>query len=476
MPGKGTPQDSVQRTPTLGHPGSPTHPDPTSSSPLTALSSSSSQAHQTADDTDRHQPSRAASPMQPVQTSVPQHDKLLQHLVDQLADMQTAIKRLENSPASAPLRRAPVGSTFNPAATRYIPPHLMLDEAEPEEDDDGELGDPFTALDRMSKTEKISLRTGLRRFGVKFRDFVDIAQGRATPPPKSSSPSRPRSDPTPDRSQPDISVPSFSSVSAISGKVPHCRPEFLGTFDGNADELEVFLAQVNDVARSDPDPAWMMAVLRTLPIVMVGDAKAWHTGLTNEEAAEMTTLASWMEAMRESFPVNQTLQRQQARDRKWRPEAEGASAYYFIKLRLLRAAHGQDQSDRYLTNEILDGLPATFLAAPPLTRSNPSSVPALTAPALAPRPPAPQTGKPLGLSSSYDPSRVTEAANGKPRAYRRPDGQLIELKRNCATCGAAHFTFEHDHLASAAQLRVAEVDEEEYGEVDETEDPDESGL
>ncbi|CAD6892135.1 unnamed protein product, partial [Tilletia controversa] len=243
MPGKGTPQDSVQRTPTLGHPGSPTHPDPTSSSPLTALSSSSSQAHQTADDTDRHQPSRAASPMQPVQTSVPQHDKLLQHLVDQLADMQTAIKRLENSPASAPLRRAPVGSTSNPAATRYIPPHLMLDEAEPEKDDDGELGDPFTALDRMSKTEKISLRTGLRRFGVKFRDFVDIAQGRATPPPKSSSPSRPRSDPTPDRSQPDISVPSFSSVSAISGKVPHCRPEFLGTFDGNADELEVFLAQ-----------------------------------------------------------------------------------------------------------------------------------------------------------------------------------------------------------------------------------------
>ncbi|CAD6979388.1 unnamed protein product [Tilletia controversa] len=167
--------------------------------------------------------------MQPVQTSVPQQDKLLQHLVDQLADMQTAIKRLENSPASAPPRRAPVGSSSTPAAARYIPPHLMFDEAEPEEDDDGELGDPFTALDRMSKTEKVSLRTGLRRFGVKFRDFVDIAQSRASPPPKSSSPSRPRSEPTPDRSQPDISVPSFSSVSAISGKVPHCRPEFLGT-------------------------------------------------------------------------------------------------------------------------------------------------------------------------------------------------------------------------------------------------------
>ncbi|KAE8186240.1 hypothetical protein CF335_g7500, partial [Tilletia laevis] len=306
---------------------------------------------------------------------------------------------------------------------------------------------------------------------------------------------------------------------------PHCRPEYLGSFNGQAEELEVF---IRTVARSNPDPAWQMAVVRALPLVMVDEASAWLIGLHDEEAKTMTTLPIWFDVMRESFTVNEFEQRRQARSRQWNTETEGASAYYFTKLRLLRATYGNDQSEANLAVDILDGLPATFRVMLRIPRRNPTlknirqeisarapdwkelyaasqvrtSLPLRPAPPAAHLPTKPSSNPPAqghrptpsgsgggtpsaatGSSNpssgtpyvpvtpeTYDPRCVIPAANGGKRVYRRPDnGRVMTLNRPCGICGGDHFNFEHPHIT--AQVRIAEA-AEEYPE----EDPVEEGF
>ncbi|CAD6912873.1 unnamed protein product [Tilletia caries] len=153
-----------------------------------------------------------------------------------------------------------------------IPPHLEMME-DP---------DPIEAFACMPQGEKDSFRFMLRRFGINPTVLIGMLQGKPSsasgpsvsqptsltksstldPPPRSSTPLADRA-----RALPATKVvadtPSLTlSTVDSSGRVPHCRPEYLGNFNGQAEELEAFIKKVNSVARSNPDPAWHMAVPR----------------------------------------------------------------------------------------------------------------------------------------------------------------------------------------------------------------------
>ncbi|KAE8240425.1 hypothetical protein A4X13_0g7815 [Tilletia indica] len=324
---------------------------------------------------------------------------------------------------------------------------------------------------------------------------------------------------------PAVAVESNDSAASPSStsRVRQCKPEYLPKFNGDPDGLEKYLTRLHDIIRSDPDPAWERAVLRAFPIQLVDDAEEWHSGLSTDEVRKIDSFDALEEAMRLHFPVNKAEQRRQARVRAWEPKEELSGTYYFAKLRILRAAFGRDQVDSVLVQDIVDGLPATFRALLRLPRGDArltdlraemgeweptwremhpqyarrpvtsisatktstttSNAPASSstskpAPAPTSAAPAPSTSatagagsssRPLPLAATYDPARVTPAANGQPRKYRRPgDETVISLNRPCARCGQGHFTFEHQHLVPAIQ--TLEVDEDTYPVVEDETD------
>ncbi|KAE8238038.1 hypothetical protein A4X13_0g8543 [Tilletia indica] len=292
-----------------------------------------------------------------------------------------------------------------------------------------------------------------------------------------------------------------------------CKPELLGTFHGAPEKLEGFLSRVRDVLRSHKRPDWEAAVVRALSLAMQDDAAAWHEGLTDEEAAKLNTVEAWVEAMRDEFPVNPHVQQRLARDRKWEWTREIAGAYYHHKLKLLRQAYGYDQNEAFLVTDIKEGLPATMRETmrlpdkptlrdlrkelndreptwrevhenterrPGLTSSRTASalpsrmtsqslVRSASAPGLPVQGSGPASSTPppslpqgaLSLSATYDPKRVTPAANGQARTYKRPDtDQVMVLNRPCHRCNGDHFTFEHQHLVP--QVRHLVLDDDDY--------------
>ncbi|KAE8217509.1 hypothetical protein CF319_g8418 [Tilletia indica] len=306
--------------------------------------------------------------------------------------------------------------------------------------------------------------------------------------------------------------------SAYSARPLFCKQENFGEYSGKPEELEGFLSRVKDVLRSDTvNPGWEAAIVRALSLAMKGEAALWHQGLSNEEAARMDTVAGWEEQMREHFPVNIQKLRRAARSRKWEPTQETAIGYYFHKLLLLKQAYGYDQTDLSLVTDIKEELPPTFRQMLRLPREAPTlqdlrreisdweptwrelhnvwirttAAPApiltrttATTPRTAPVPsstvrsapvstppasgttftPTPAANQLVGLAATYDPSRITPAANGRPRTYRRPDTDAImTLNRACGKCGQEHFNFEHAHL-SAPQVRTMTTDDDDYPE------------
>ncbi|KAE8234081.1 hypothetical protein CF326_g872 [Tilletia indica] len=305
----------------------------------------------------------------------------------------------------------------------------------------------------------------------------------------------------------------------VSARPLHCKQENIGEYTGKPDELEGFLSRVKDVLRSDPNPAWEPAVVRALSLAMKGEAAIWHQGLSDSDAARMDTIAGWEEQMREHFPVNMLQLRRTARARKWEPTQETANGYYFHKLLLLRQAYGFEQSDSSLVTDIKETLPANFRQMLRMPRDGPTlqdlrreiseweptwrelnhihlrttATPNITTPRAtttastsrmtpvtsstvrsAPVPTLNASGTPsnstqpaegpFGLAASYDASRITPAANGRPRTYRRPDTDVImTLNRPCAKCGGDHFTFEHNYLP-APQVRTMAIDDDDYPE------------
>ncbi|KAE8179845.1 hypothetical protein CF328_g9352, partial [Tilletia controversa] len=324
--------------------------------------------------------------------------------------------------------------------------------------------------------------------------------------------STPAAEITVDNTVPSISItPSSSS----SSRFRPCKPEYLPTYDGNPLELEKYLGRIGGILRTDPDEAWELAVLRSMPIRFSGDAEEWHSGMSPADAKRLVTFSDMAEAMRKEFRANRSEQRRLARARVWMPTAEPVATFYHVKLRALRVAFGQDQTDSVLVEDIVDSLPPTFRAMLRLPRVDPmlddlraelgtwedtwrqihpqfALRPAVTSPAAMSstpprRPPASSTAPTAAstpassvpapvradqpsarngppLASTYDPSRVIPAANGKLRQYRRPhDDVVIELRHPCTRCGQDHFNFEHTHLVPA--VRVMEVDDDDYPEV-----------
>ncbi|KAE8244541.1 hypothetical protein A4X13_0g6511 [Tilletia indica] len=279
-------------------------------------------------------------------------------------------------------------------------------------------------------------------------------------------------------------------------------------------------SRVRSVLRTNDHPEWEPAVVRAIAVALKGHTAIWHEGLSKIEAAELKTVESWEHAMRDAFPVNIMELRREARDRRWEPTKEKALQYYFDKLRALRQAFGDDQSERALVIDIKANLPSELLtlmrlsrenptlhelrkelgeaephframhkiqlspASPPDTPTTPTTTlppsvrkavtPAMVRSASAPTTPVPSAtpstsrSTALGFTSladTYDPKRVTPATNGRPRSYKRPDRDTImTLDRPCRKCGQDHFNFEHDHLAP--QVRTLVRDEDDYPEVE----------
>ncbi|KAE8241928.1 hypothetical protein A4X13_0g7201 [Tilletia indica] len=153
-----------------------------------------------------------------------------------------------------------------------------------------------------------------------------------------------------------------------------CKTEWIGDYDGDPTQLEDFLTRLRDLIRSETQqeliPVWIKAVLRTLPRTFKGNAAIWHQGLSDTDAAELTSFDAWCEAMRAAFPVNRQQLKRDAWTRKWKPTEETAMGYYFHKVRLLRQSFGKDASEDSLVNDIKDGLPETMVALLRLPRKD----------------------------------------------------------------------------------------------------------
>ncbi|KAE8217831.1 hypothetical protein CF319_g8167 [Tilletia indica] len=495
-------------------------------SPSAAATSAEDSSLLTSVESEENIPSAQSNP-----TSSPS-DALLQMLLDSVNEIRRRLDGLESqgtshSPASEtsrpPHTLAQSTSPSTPTHHTRIPPHLLSQHED-------ETSDPSALFQRMPLSEQEGMDAGLRRLGVRFDDVVSLARTRA-PPSTSYSPAMSRSQSVPATQHPSTPRTTQASTTTtapyISIRAPMCKPEFIGKFQGDPTHLENFLSRVRAVARvHDDNSEWVMSVIRTLPIVMEGDAAVWHAGLTDEEAAGMTTLTVWQDKLREAFPVNKFEQRRNARNRQWIPADEGASAYFFYKLRLLRGAYGPDQDENNLTHDILDGLPPSFrvmlrlprhhvtlndvrqeiseweptwrelngqprsstaasstrtVAATPTSKdarlfssstsySRPASSTPRTTPSSAPKSSTPY----VPLAVSYDPSRIIPASNGQPRKYRRPDNnKVIDLDRACDRCGEHHFNFEHEHLQNKAQARVTHADDD-YPEAEDDEDEQDS--
>ncbi|KAE8228338.1 hypothetical protein CF326_g6734 [Tilletia indica] len=166
---------------------------------------------------------------------------------------------------------------------------------------------------------------------------------------------------------PNISATAASSNSvALSTRPMTCKTEWIGEYDGDPTQLEDFLTRLRDLIRSETQaefiPAWIKAVLRTLPRTFKGNAAVWHQGLSDDDAAKLTSFDAWCTAMRDAFPVNRQQLKRDAWTRKWNPMDETAMGYYFHKVRLLRQTFGKDASEDTLVNDIKDGLPESMIA------------------------------------------------------------------------------------------------------------------
>ncbi|KAE8181479.1 hypothetical protein CF328_g8824, partial [Tilletia controversa] len=369
------------------------------------------------------------------------------------------------------------------------------------------------AFRTLTSKEKAAIQRLSALLGRPVRDCLDgdtsLVDLLSDPVPGSNEQLQPQSPSTPTSPTQPL-PPTTPPDSPTYSRTLICRQEFIGTFEGQSMEVENFVSQIRDVWRSNRQPEWERAVVRALPMALKGDAAAWHQRLDDTEADALTSVDKWIVALREAFPVNamRLRSRDEAHNRAWRPYHESASAYFHHKLRLLRQAWGYGQSDERLVSDIRSGFPSTFRVmlripqrgatlkalrlqiteyepeweemypapssrtptaasahsaarnGPPKSTAPPSGTAAATArsasapasPAAAQSSPSNSTGA-FGLAATYDPSRITPAANGKKRIYRRPDNdEPMELNRPCGRCGQDHFNFEHYHI-NAPQVR-----------------------
>ncbi|KAE8224221.1 hypothetical protein CF326_g8070 [Tilletia indica] len=255
---------------------------------------------------------------------------------------------------------------------------------------------PLDRFHTLNSQDKRKVRRAMNKLGLQVPEFMPDGEvtitedevedagdrgdsNRASPQQQLSgvenSPASSNESPIRSSAPPTITpAPNIAPAPNIRpGQPLNCKQEFLGKFAGDPSRLEAFLIRVRDVIRSDREsPAWLAAVLRALPIALTDDAAIWHEGLSDPEAAELTSFEAWAKSMRAAFPVNEPMQRREARERRWLPSKETASAYQFVKIRLLRQAYGFDQPDHALVTDIIDGFPTSFAAMLHMPRTKPT--------------------------------------------------------------------------------------------------------
>ncbi|KAE8236462.1 hypothetical protein A4X13_0g9147 [Tilletia indica] len=166
---------------------------------------------------------------------------------------------------------------------------------------------------------------------------------------------------------PNISTATASPIPvSTSTRTMTCKTEWIGEYDGDPTQLEDFLTRLRDLIRSETQaelvPVWITAVLRTLPRTLKGNAAIWHQGLSDTDAARLTSFDAWCAAMRDAFPVNRQQLKRDAWTRRWKTTEETAMGYYFHKVRLLRQTFGKDAPEETLVSDIKDGLPESMVA------------------------------------------------------------------------------------------------------------------
>ncbi|KAK0519885.1 hypothetical protein OC835_007383 [Tilletia horrida] len=277
-----------------------------------------------------------------------------------------------------------------------------------------------------------------------------------------------------------------------------CKAETLGEFGGDPLQLEDFIERLKDASERFRGRNWECAVLSAIPDALKGPAKDWHLSLGATERGQLTSIAAFIAALRDAFPIDRVNMRREALDRRWQPRTETAVAYTYSKVRMLRQAYGADISERLLVDELLAGLEPSMRALVRVPRtaytvvnvraelsdhesvwrdlhkirinavttvashreratSAGSAKPAAT-PAVTPAASDSATGR----GRRYDPSRVVEAKGSEPRMYRRDNGTFMRLGRPCGRCGEQHFDFEHDYVKSGGKAfpMVPEEDDE----------------
>ncbi|KAE8180918.1 hypothetical protein CF336_g9108 [Tilletia laevis] len=417
---------------------------------------------------------------------------------------------------ATPYRGQQQNSSIPSGVTSSGPPHLLPRHSTPARPSDVDrLVNSFRSLD---DEDKDSFRLLCQKMGVRSHKVIDALGAISAedgafdatfgPPPSVPALSS-------DRMQPH-------SSSTTPPRFIQCKPEWLPKFDGVPENLEHFLGRILDIARSNGTEAWDSAMARTLPLVLTGDAASWHEGLSLPVARSLDSVAAYAKALRQAFPVDEVEQRRRAQERKWIPEDEPAQMYHFDKIRLLRTDDPETAlSEVRLVQDLLDGLPPSFRALMHLPRRTATrddvrlelveveslwrklspdralrtaksaaaessdrtassssggrgsrSAPAgLSTPARAPAavpPAAVRPGGPLGMSATYDKSRIVEAKNGRPRMYRWPDStKVLELSHPCKRCGQDHFDFEHNDLVPPVRV-MDPVDSSDYKIIDES--------
>ncbi|KAE8183064.1 hypothetical protein CF328_g8309 [Tilletia controversa] len=258
-----------------------------------------------------------------------------------MTQMESSLSSLSSSGA-IPSSPAPVGVPSTPTPTTAIP-----------------TATPVNAARFASNPRQLGSSVDKVIDGLTDADLEDSQPSLSTP----------AAEITVDNTVPSISVASNSSSSS---RFRPCKPEYLPTYDGNPLELEKYLGRIGGILRTDPDEAWELAVLRSMPIRFSGDAEEWHSGMSPADAKRIVTFSDMAEAMRKEFRANRSEQRRLARARVWMPISEPVATFYHAKLRALRVAFGQDQADPVLVEDIVDSLPPTFRAMLRLPRVDPS--------------------------------------------------------------------------------------------------------
>ncbi|KAE8244221.1 hypothetical protein A4X13_0g6754, partial [Tilletia indica] len=167
-------------------------------------------------------------------------------------------------------------------------------------------------------------------------------------------------------------VQALAAAAPFGNRILECKPERLGTYNGDPKKLEKFLSDVADIARSNTHPMWDSAVVVAIPQALTGDARTWHAGVSTEQKRSWSTVAKYIAAMRRAFPANKAEQRQLARDRRWQPLVESAMTYYFDKVQLWRHAFAERDNESVVAQEVVDGLEPTMRAYIRMPAENPT--------------------------------------------------------------------------------------------------------